>query len=83
MQSVSGFAKLDFAYLKPQILDDVYVFGCPQRYDSSVSKGIISHTERKIERYDSAKIPLYQTDAPINRGNSGGPVINSRGKIIG
>lgn len=57
---------------------DVYAIGVPQNMSYTLTKGILSSKERKIER------KLYlQTDAPINSGNSGGPLINQTGEVIG
>jgi len=60
-------------------------FDEPLRYEPTVTVGVISATNRAIE----SDIPgfwfrnLLQTDAPINRGNSGGPLINARAEVIG
>jgi serine protease Do len=44
----------------------------------TVSRGIVSYVGREVEgtRY-------LQTDLPINDGNSGGPVVNARGELVG
>ncbi|MBI2644215.1 MAG: trypsin-like peptidase domain-containing protein [Candidatus Wildermuthbacteria bacterium] len=57
-------------------------------YNNSVSVGIISGLDRTIQAADSrGRIEtikgVIQTDAAINRGNSGGPLINLEGKVIG
>lgn len=58
--------------------------GNPFGLDHSISKGIISALERKIEGIGGVKIhDMIQTDAAINRGNSGGPLLNSKGEVIG
>lgn len=55
--------------------------GSPFALENSVSYGHVSALERSIQatKYEN----FVQTDAPINRGNSGGPLVNIRGKIIG
>ncbi len=55
--------------------------GNPFGFDSSVSAGILSARNRRIGSgpYDS----FIQTDAAINRGNSGGPLFNMNGEVIG
>ena len=78
-QDLSGFKTgLHFDPNDPKLLDTVYAFGCPQKFNSSVTKGIISHTNRKIK-----KKLYYQTDAAINHGNSGGPLINNHARVVG
>ncbi len=49
-------------------------------YGQSVTQGIISALDRKIEGFDSS---LIQTDAAINPGNSGGALLNESGEVIG
>jgi serine protease Do len=48
-----------------------------------VTAGIVSAKERPITIGDRHYPHLIQTDAAINRGNSGGPLINLRGEVIG
>lgn len=59
----------------------VFAIGNPYGLGNSVSKGIISAKERDIEKgpYDS----FLQTDAAINQGNSGGPLFNTKGEVVG
>lgn len=61
--------------------NQVFAIGNPFGLGNSVSLGIISAKERDIEKgpYDS----FLQTDASINRGNSGGPLFNMAGEVIG
>lgn len=58
----------------------VIAIGSPKGLDFSVSEGIVSAKGRQI---DSTGIKYVQTDLAINRGNSGGPLINDDGKLIG
>ncbi len=66
---------------KARIGDWVIVIGNPYSLGGSVSVGIVSARSRDINngQYDE----LIQTDAAINKGNSGGPMFNSRGEVIG
>lgn len=53
-------------------------------FQRSVTSGIISGLNRSIQISESVVIEnLIQTDASINNGNSGGPLLNSRGEVIG
>jgi len=58
--------------------------GNPFGLDHSISKGIISALGRKIDGIGGVKIHnMIQTDTAINQGNSGGPLLNSKGELIG
>ena len=64
--------------------DGVFVIGAPLGLSQSVSKGIISgkHSENMISS-DIKNMEFFQTDAAINQGNSGGPMFNMQGEVIG
>lgn len=58
--------------------------GNPFGLDHSISRGIISALGRKIDGIGGVKIhDMIQTDAAINQGNSGGPLLDSNGAVIG
>lgn len=58
--------------------------GSPFRNLNSVTVGVVSGRERAPVSELSRPIPdMIQTDAPLNSGNSGGPLLNSRGEVIG
>ena len=57
----------------------VIAIGSPFNLENSVSAGIISAKARDTGDY----LPLIQTDVAVNPGNSGGPLINMRGEVIG
>jgi putative serine protease PepD len=58
--------------------------GSPFGYEESITAGIVSAVDRSIEAPNGYSIPnAIQTDAPINHGNSGGPLIDASGKVIG
>jgi len=59
----------------------VCAIGNPLGYEHSVTVGVISYLGRKL--FDSSLDDYIQTDAAINFGNSGGPLINTRGEVIG
>ena len=73
---------------KVKLGDDIFVFGTPLNIDyiSTLSKGNISYIDRKITIKTSNEInnfSVIQIDSRIEEGNSGGPVINKSGKVIG
>lgn len=54
------------------------------QFERSVTQGIISGLNRRIQLQDGFTIEdLIQTDASINQGNSGGPLLNAKGQVIG
>jgi serine protease Do len=59
----------------------VCAIGNPLGYVHSVTVGVVSFVGRKL--FDNSLDDYIQTDAAINFGNSGGPLINSRGEVIG
>jgi putative serine protease PepD len=62
----------------------VVAIGSPYGLEGSVTVGVISALERVIESPNGNTIAgAIQTDAPINHGNSGGPLLGSDGKVIG
>ncbi|MBQ1954648.1 MAG: trypsin-like peptidase domain-containing protein, partial [Clostridia bacterium] len=63
--------------------EDAIVIGNPLSLTFSVTKGIISATDRVIDVDENDTISVFQLDAAVNSGNSGGPVFNSRGEVIG
>ncbi len=77
----------DLPYLKIgdtkqlEIGEWVMAIGSPLSFEHSVTKGIVSAKGRSLgsQQY----IPYIQTDVPINRGNSGGPLINMNAEVVG
>src|SRR3982750_4516435 len=59
----------------------VCAIGNPLGYEHTVTVGVVSFLGRKL--FDMSLDNYIQTDAAINFGNSGGPLINSRGEVIG
>jgi S1-C subfamily serine protease len=64
--------------------DAVVAIGNPFGLERSVTAGIVSALQRDITAPNGYTIDkVIQTDAPINRGNSGGPLLDARGEVIG
>ena len=86
--------KIDATELTPAVFadpdsigvgDEVVAVGFALDLDGgpTVTRGIISALNRTIENGDGALDGLIQTDAAISSGNSGGPLVNSRGQVVG
>jgi S1-C subfamily serine protease len=74
----------DSSKLRPG--DWVVAIGNPYGFDHTVTAGIVSALGRSIDDGEGNTLAtgdLIQTDAAINKGNSGGPLINMEGKVIG
>ena len=64
--------------------DAVVAIGNPLGEDRSITSGIVSALQRSIVAPNGAAIDhVIQTDAALNHGNSGGPLLNARGDVIG
>ncbi|MCD9006437.1 Do family serine endopeptidase [Luteimonas sp. XNQY3] len=57
--------------------------GSPFGFEQSVTAGIVSAVQRSNRYADQRYVPFIQTDVPINQGNSGGPLLNVAGEVIG
>ncbi|AWG42501.1 serine protease [Candidatus Borreliella tachyglossi] len=66
-----------------EIGDWVIAVGNPHHFSFTVTAGIISGLHRSANPNLQARNLFIQTDAAINRGNSGGPLVNIRGEVIG
>jgi serine protease Do len=61
----------------------VVAIGSPFNFDHSVTHGVGSYVGRGYGGADQQYVPFIQTDVPINRGNSGGPLFNLDGQVVG
>jgi serine protease Do len=61
----------------------VVAIGSPFGLDHSVTAGIVSAVGRSNPYANQRYVPFIQTDVAINRGNSGGPLLNTRGEVVG
>ena len=85
--------KIDAKGLTPAVLGDsdemkvgeqAYVVGNPLgELTYTLTSGIISALDREIATERNVRVHMFQLDAAINNGNSGGPVYNDRGEVIG
>ena len=67
-----------------EVGDQVVAIGNPFGLDRTATAGIVSGVQRLITAPNQFTIDhVIQTDAPINRGNSGGPLLNASGQVIG
>jgi serine protease Do len=91
-QSDVALLKIDAAGLPALRLGDsrqlkpgqwVVAIGSPFGLDHSVTAGIVSAVGRSNPYADQRYVPFIQTDVAINRGNSGGPLLNTRGEVVG
>ena len=75
----ASFTPIPFADLSTMNTgDDIYAIGAPKSMAYTLTKGVISAKERQI-----AGGTYIQIDAPINEGNSGGPLLNDDGQVLG
>ena len=82
--------KIDAADLQPaqwgnsddlEVGSIVWAIGSPFGLDQTVTSGIVSAKNRYDKR--APKVELLQTDAAVNRGNSGGPLVDAKGNVVG
>jgi serine protease Do len=71
----------DSQLLKPG--EWVLAIGSPFGFDYTVTQGIVSAVGRNLGNRDQPATSFIQTDVPINRGNSGGPLFNLQGQVVG
>lgn len=64
---------------------EVIAIGTPlsKNFAQTLTKGVISGSNRTIESQTGTSVNLIQTDTAINPGNSGGPLVNAKGQVIG
>ncbi|NUB92906.1 trypsin-like peptidase domain-containing protein [Haloterrigena sp. SYSU A121-1] len=75
---------LSLSEAEPVIGQEVLAIGNPLGFDASVSQGIVSGIDRSLPSPTGFSIPAaIQTDAPVNPGNSGGPLVSLEGDVLG
>ena len=64
--------------------ESIYAVGNPNQLDYTITEGIVSALDREVQVDTSGSaITMFQISAAVNSGNSGGPVYNERGEVIG
>jgi S1-C subfamily serine protease len=63
----------------PRLGETIYAIGSPGGLEKTITSGIVSATERRLLQLGEA----MQIDVPINQGNSGGPLLNEQGRLVG
>ena len=68
---------------KPEVKRGEWVIaiGSPFGFESSVSAGVVSGVHRALP--NGQMVPFIQTDVAVNPGNSGGPLLNAKGQVVG
>ena len=64
--------------------ETIYAVGNPNQLDYTITDGIVSALDREVQvDMGGSSIKMFQISAAVNSGNSGGPVYNERGEVIG
>ncbi len=66
-----------------EVGDFVFAIGSPYGFSNTVTMGIVSSNNRSININGINFPDMIQTDAPVNSGNDGGPLINIKGEVVG
>ena len=78
----TGLAPLRPAAVSPRVGEMVFAFGHPWGQRNTVTRGIVSALVHAHNRHGE-KLPVVRSDVPLAPGNSGGPLINARGEVVG
>jgi len=73
---------LEPASVSPRVGEMVFAFGHPWGQRNSVTRGIVSALVTAQNRRGD-KLPIVRSDAPLAPGNSGGPLVNASGEVVG
>lgn len=83
VSGVSGLVPATLATGNVAVGDTVVAFGSPLGLSGTVTAGIVSALDRQLDIEGTTLSGLIQTDAAINAGNSGGPLVNLAGQVVG
>ena len=80
---VDGLPVPEFADELPPVGASAVAIGSPFGFDSTVTAGVVSQVNRRLDTGTGLLLETIQTDAAINPGNSGGPLVDDRARVIG
>lgn len=66
----------------PRVAEMVFAFGHPWGQRNTVTRGIVSALVHAHNKHGD-KLPVIRSDVPLAPGNSGGPLVNARGEVVG
>ena len=78
----SGLTPLTPASVSPRVGEMVFAFGHPWGQRNTVTRGIVSALVHAHNRRGE-KLPVVRSDTPLAPGNSGGPLVNAKGEVVG
>jgi serine protease Do len=78
----TGLTPLKAAASAPRVGEMVFAFGHPWGQRNTVTRGIVSALISAQSR-GGAQVPIVRSDVPLAPGNSGGPLVDARGEVVG
>lgn len=78
----TGLTPLKPAPVSPRVGEMVFAFGHPWGQRNTVTRGIVSALVHAHNRRGE-KLPVVRSDTPLAPGNSGGPLVNAKGEVVG
>jgi serine protease Do len=80
--NASGLTPLKPAPVSPRVGEMVFAFGHPWGQRNTVTRGIVSALVHAHNRRGD-RLPVIRSDTPLAPGNSGGPLVNAKGEVVG
>ena len=78
----ANLTPLQPAPISPRVGEMVFAFGHPWGQRNTVTRGIVSAL-LSVQNRRGDKLPIVRSDAPLAPGNSGGPLVNAKGEVVG
>jgi len=78
----AGLTPLKPAPVSPRVGEMVFAFGHPWGQRNTVTRGIVSALVHAQDRRGD-RLPVIRSDTPLAPGNSGGPLVNAKGEVVG